>query len=210
MSLKNTMGLLSQKAYISLIVLVISVHPGLKGQSAGIKEVFDTASIEQQFTYIFERSSRYEEYKVIRETWLNQYRKNLNDTIQGVRKMLDENNKIISTKNQEIESLKSSLSATKEDLDEAIKEKNSFVFFGIKIAKTFYNLIMWILVAGLIFMLVIVFLMYKRSNVVTRETVSNLDRLQKESEEYRNQSRLKMEKIKREHLDELLKLKSGQ
>lgn len=204
------MGLLSQKAYISLIVLVISVHPGLKGQSAGIKEVFDTASIEQQFTYIFERSSRYEEYKVIRETWLNQYRKNLNDTIQGVRKMLDENNKIISTKNQEIESLKSSLSATKEDLDEAIKEKNSFVFFGIKIAKTFYNLIMWILVAGLIFMLVIVFLMYKRSNVVTRETVSNLDRLQKESEEYRNQSRLKMEKIKREHLDELLKLKSGQ
>ncbi|MBE0655328.1 MAG: hypothetical protein IH594_16120 [Bacteroidales bacterium] len=208
--MKSKTGLLSKKAYISLIILVISVHTGLKGQSPGIKEVFDTASIEQQFTYIFERSSRYEEYKVIREAWLNQYRKNLNDTIQGVRKMLDENNKIISTKNQEIESLKSSLSATREDLDKAIKEKNSFVFFGIKIAKTFYNLIMWILVAGLIFMLVIVFLMYKRSNVVTRETVSNLDRLQKESEEYRNQSRLKMEKIKREHLDELLKLKSGQ
>ncbi|MFW5645379.1 MAG: hypothetical protein ACOCZL_05660 [Bacteroidota bacterium] len=75
--------------------------------------------------------------------------------------------------------------------------------------KILYNLIMWIIIAGLAALLVIVFLMYRRNHAVTRDATSKYDKLQKEHEEYRNNSRLKIEKLKREHLDEILKLKGN-
>jgi hypothetical protein len=73
-----------------------------------------------------------------------------------------------------------------------------------------YNLVLWIIVAGLVFVLVVVFLLYKRSHAVTRDNIQKYENLQNEYDEFRNNARIKMEKVKREHLNEIMKLKSGQ
>jgi biopolymer transport protein ExbB/TolQ len=192
-------------------VLIISFFSftNLNGQSAQLQEVLDSASVEEQFNYIVDKSSRYEQYKVIRETWLNQYRKSLNDTVNELRRRISDSRETITERNQEIQSLNTRLQNTEEDLKTAIKEKNSLLFLGIKMDKTLYNLIMWVLVAILTTGIILLFLMYKRSHTITRESVKKAEKLQNEYDEYRNNSRLKIEKLKREHLDEILKLKGG-
>lgn len=193
-----------------LCILIIPATSSLSAQTGNINSILDTLNIEEQFDYIFERSSRYEQYKVIREVWLNQYMDNLEDTINGLRSDLNEYENIVSTKNNEISSLEDQLSDTKTELEETIKERNSFDLIGLKIDKVAYNLIMWIIVAALAFALILVFLLYKRSHAITRENIQKCEELQKEYDEFRNNARLKMEKVKRDHLNEILKLKSGQ
>lgn len=200
-------------SFLSIIlVLLFSLQPFFKlnAQSANINDILDTLTIEEQFDYLFERSSRYEQYKVIREVWLNQYMENLGDTVSGLRNNIADNKATIAQKDNEISSLNESLSKTQADLDDAIKERNSFDIFGLKIDKITYNFIMWVIIAALAFLLVVGYLLYKRSHAVTREAVKRSEELQKEYDDFRNNSRLKMEKVKRDHLNEILKLKSGQ
>jgi len=204
---------LTRRNFLSGLIIFFLLLPRIyfvNGQSASLKEMMDTAKIEEQFNYIYEKASRYEEYKVIREYWLIQYRQSLNDSIRKFRENITDNNRLISEKSLEISSLNDQLSEVKHERDLAVKEKNSLNFIGIPMDKTLYNLIMWILVAALIFVLVLVYLMYKRSNIITREIQSQISDLQIEYDEFRNNARIKMEKVKRDHLNEIIKLKSGQ
>jgi hypothetical protein len=194
------------KGLIILTLSLLFLHNS-NSQTSSLREMMDTTSIEKQYDYIFEKSSRYEEYKVIRETWLNQYRESLYDTVNGLRNTITENNQVIEDKNTEIQNLNDELSKVTEEKDLAIKEKNSLSFLGLKLDKTFYNLIMWIIVITLAVLLVVTYLMFKRSNLVTRDTKSEISQLQKEYDDYRNSARLPMEKVKRDHLDEIQKMK---
>ncbi len=196
------------KAVIFSLMLLPQIS-GLNAQNTQLQEVMDSASIEEQFNYIFEKSSRYEEYKVIRETWLNKYRQSLNDTMNSVRNTISDNKKMIAAKNEQIESLNNTMETTRDELKTAIREKNSLMFLGLKMDKTFYNLLMWVLVAALAFGLIFVFLIYKRNKIITREAVAEAKKVQDEYDDYRNRSRLKVEKLRREHLDEILKLKGN-
>lgn len=208
---KEITSLLNLKV-LSFLIIVFIVFPGksiIHAQSGNLTEIMDTTSIEKQYDYIIEKSSRYEQYKVIRETWLNQYRESLYDTISGLRNTITENKQVINDKDNKIQELNDELANVKDERDLAVKEKNSLKFLGIKLEKTFYNLIMWIVIVALAVMLVLVYLMFKRSNIVTRETKSEITDLQKEYDEYRNNARLKMEKVKRDHLNEIQKIKGG-
>ncbi|MGC9341779.1 MAG: hypothetical protein ACP5E3_03690 [Bacteroidales bacterium] len=195
-------------ALLSLFIIPGFSH--LHAQTSDINSILDTLVIEDQFDYIFERSSRYEQYKVIREVWLNQFMENLEDTVNGLRSDINELESTVNSKDQQISTLENQLTSTQGDLEESIKERNSFDVFGLKIDKVAYNIIMWIIVAALIFILVVVFLLYKRSHAVTRDNIQKYETLQSEYDEFRNNARLKMEKVKREHLNEIMKLKSGQ
>lgn len=195
-------------ALLSLFIIPGFLH--LHAQTSDINSILDTLVIEDQFDYIFKRSSRYEQYKVIREVWLNQFMENLEDTVNGLRSDINELESTVNSKDQQISNLENQLASTQGDLEESIKERNSFDVFGLKIDKVAYNIIMWIIVAALIFILVVVFLLYKRSHAVTRDNIQKYETLQSEYDEFRNNARLKMEKVKREHLNEIMKLKSGQ
>jgi hypothetical protein len=73
--------------------------------------------------------------------------------------------------------------------------------------KALYNSIMWIIILALIILLVILFLMFKRSFVVTRQTTKDLEEIREEFESYRQQSRERYEKLVVQHHQEVLKLK---
>lgn len=201
-----------KRKFITVFLVTIfslTAFNGVHAQNDKLQEVLDSAAIEEQFNYIFERSSRYEEYKVIRENWLIRYRESLNDTINKLRQEISENEKLVASKNEKIQSLNNNLENTEEQLSIAVKERNTLNFLGIKMDKVLYNLIMWVIIGALAVFLVVVFLMYKRSHAITRDVTSKYEKLQNKYDEYRNNSRLKIEKLKREHLDEILKLKGN-
>jgi flagellar biosynthesis/type III secretory pathway M-ring protein FliF/YscJ len=104
-------------------------------------------------------------------------------------------------------SLEQTLQETTEERDLAIKNKNSLSFLGIQMNKAFYNSIMWIIILALAVLLVILFLLFKRSFTVTRQTTKDLEETREEFESYRQQSRERYEKLVVQHHQEVLKLK---
>ena len=81
------------------------------------------------------------------------------------------------------------------------------VFLGIQMQRGVYNTIMWIIVLGLLSLGVSLFLLFKRSFVVTSQTKHELENIQKEYEEHRKSSREKYEKLVVSHHSEIMKMK---
>ena len=70
-----------------------------------------------------------------------------------------------------------------------------------------YNTFMWILVLILLGAGAFLFLLFKRSHVVTSATKKELETTQEDYEEYRKSSREKYEKLVVNHHNEIMKLK---
>jgi hypothetical protein len=113
----------------------------------------------------------------------------------------------LTERNVQIDILNSDLTRAKNERDQAIRTKDSFSFLGIQVHKTLYNTIMWVIVLGLAFVVVILFLMFKRSHAVTSTTRKELESIQEEYEDYRKSSREKYEKLVVSHHNEIMRLK---
>ena len=107
----------------------------------------------------------------------------------------------------QIETLNTDLSRAKSERDQSIRTKDSFVFLGMEVQKGVYNTIMWIVVIGLVIVGVFLFLLFKRSFVVTSQTKQELETIQEEYDEYKKNSREKYEKLVVAHHNEIMKLK---
>jgi hypothetical protein len=87
------------------------------------------------------------------------------------------------------------LTSTRSQLEEVTATKNKIRVFGMEINKTTYNTIMWILVGGLILLMVLGFLVFKRNLVVLLRTEKDLKELKEEFATYRQTSRIAREKV---------------
>jgi len=108
---------------------------------------------------------------------------------------------------QRIDSLISSLEATRNDLNEMTRTKNSIHLFGMEVNKVPYNAVMWTIIAVLIFLLVAGYLAFKQTRHVTTRTQKDLDELREGFEDYRTKTRLEREKTALNHFNEIKKLK---
>jgi hypothetical protein len=103
--------------------------------------------------------------------------------------------------------LNSGLYKLNNELEIAIKNKNSIKFVGIQTNKILYKTIMWAIVIGLATLLVILFLVFKRNHSVTVKIRKDLDETQKEYETYKLSARERYEKLVVSHHNEIKKLK---
>jgi len=190
-----------------LLFLITSVSPSLRAQSNTIIAVLDSATFEAQLEFIHERTRVYNNFRAIREDVFLQMKLNAIDTLRNEKLKVARLNRELSERNFQIETLNTDLSRTKNERDQSIRTKDSFVFLGIQTQKGVYNTIMWIIVLGLLSLAVILFLMFKRSFVVTSQTKHELENIQNEYEEYKKNSREKHEKLVVSHHNEIMKIK---
>lgn len=167
----------------------------------------DTAGIKEQLDFVFDKANAYNEYKVIKTASLYKLKKNINDSIIAAKKVISQDKALIAEKNNTIDTLQNQLQVTNANLVEAVETKNSLSFLGIQMDKTYYNSLMWTILAVLAILLGIVSVMFKQSNAVTARTRAELDEIKKEYDEYRNNARIKKEQLVIKHHDEVKKLK---
>jgi len=193
----------------SVIILVILLTlTKVNGQTA-MPDVFLNNSIKEQMNYLEERTRIYENYRAIREDMFQKAKENVIDTLSFAR---DESAKLkirTGILYESIDSLISVLETTKSNLEESKRTKDSIRVFGNEINKTVYNSLMWTIIAGLIAVLAIGFLAFKRNISVTRSTKKDLQELKDEFEDYRKTSREAREKISMDHFNEIRRLKGG-
>ena len=202
--MKNT-RLITQIFAIALCIFLFSIE--VSGQSSALA-VQDTATLEQQFEYIQDKTRIYEDYRAIRNDVFLKMKKNALDSLnehilneQRLRIDLDE-------RNLEINKLSSDLARISDERDEAIRNRDSLKFMGINMAKPLYKSIMWFIILGLTILAAVLFILFRRVHAVTSELKEKLHNMQEEYESHRKSSREKYEKLVVSHHDELMKLKN--
>jgi hypothetical protein len=189
------------------LISLIAVGANATIAQSPIPAILDSASLESQLEYLQKRTRIYNGFRAIRDDiflkMIGNSLDSLNEEKMGVARLNSE----VTERDFQIETLNSDLTRTKNERDQAIRTKDSFTFLGILVQKGVYNTIMWIAVLGLVVVLVILFLLFKRSHIVTTQTRKELDAIQTEYEEYRKSSREKHEKLVVAHHSEIMKLR---
>jgi hypothetical protein len=197
-----------KSALIFALIAVMAVSTSTRGVSQTVMpEVLVKGTLQEQMNYLDEKTRIYDDYRAIREDMFQKIKNNSVDSLTKAKSKISGFVKLTGTLNVRIDSLNSSLNVTREELKEISRTKNSISVIGIKIEKTVYNNIMWMIVAGLAFVLVIGFLTFKRNLTITLNTKKELKELNEEFEAYRKKTRLDREKMSMDHFKEVQKLK---
>lgn len=165
----------------------------------------DAGTIESQFDYINSKSNSFQEYKVVKKTWLSKIESNITDSIIKMKSELAEMNSASLTRKNDMDSLRAETAAAQSELEAAVATKNSIAFLGIQTHKNLYNSIMWGLVVGLAALLFFFVFRFNRSHAVTAEAVKTLEETKEEFESHRKKALEREQKLNRRLQDELNK-----
>lgn len=191
----------------AIIVAVIILSSARGISQALFPEILIKGTFQEQMTYLEEKTRIYEDYRAIREDMFQRIKNNAIDSLTNAKNKISGYVTLTGRLNLRIDSLNSNLNATREELKEVTRTKNSISVIGINLDKNLYNTIMWLIVAGLAFLLVIGFLAFKRNRTITLSTKKELNELKEEFEAYRKKTRLDKEKMSMDHFKEIQKLK---
>jgi len=165
----------------------------------------DNLSLSKQFEQVYRRSSSYKDFKVIRKSTFQNLKKNTLDSI----KIIDEKLKIESQKNTRLEQEISSVAKIRLEqnleLSEAILEKNTISFVGLKLKKNTFKIIIWSIF--FMFIIIICYLAYKLKDGVriTSQAKKELTRVEEEFNSYKKKSLVRDQKLRRQLQDEINK-----
>lgn len=192
-----------------MIMVLSACLPVNVGAQAKMMEMLDSAAIREQMDYIQQKTLIYENFRAIREDIFQKMKRNVLDTISEIKKDRTELNRLLFASNTQIDTLNSEKALLKEELDTAIKNKNTISFLGIPMNKILYNTLMWAIIIGLAGLLVILFLLYKRNHSVTVQMRKDFEELKEEHESHKKQARERYEKLVVSHHHEIQQLKEG-
>jgi len=202
MSMKKTYSII----LTACIVMVISLQSTV---AQTIQEVLDSATLENQLIFVEDHTRIYENFRAIREDAFQKMKSNSIDSINRAKLEIASLNSELTERNVEIETLNADLGRAKNERDQAIRTKESFMLLGIEMNKGVYSTVLWIIILLLVLVGVILFLLFKRAYVVTSQTQKELESLKQEYEEHKKTSREKYEKLVVNHHNEIMKLKRG-
>ena len=167
----------------------------------------DSDNLENQFQYIITKTEVYDQYQVVKRTLLYKLKKNTLDSIKSLKAQQDDLNTQVKDLKSELSVTETNLKDTQNRYNTATTEKDSLKLFGILITKATYYIIVLTIILGLIAALIIVFILFKRSNAITIKTKDTLTNTQEEFEKHRKWALEKEQKLSRELLKEKQKNK---
>jgi len=193
---------------ILITALFSSFYPLAQAQS-GALAVLDSALLESQLEYVHENTRVYNNFRAIREDIFLKLKGNVMDTLVEQKLLVEQLNSRLAERDFQIETLNTDLSRTKNERDEAIKNKNSLSLLGMNLNKALYNSVMWFIILGLAALAGIMLVLFRRAHTVTSQVKTDLETTQEEFDQYRKNAREKYEKLVVSHHHEIMKLKNS-
>ena len=175
--------------------------------SQSTKKFIDTGSVKNQFEYVIDESNNYQDYKVVKATWLLKLKSNVTDSLLASKKNILDNSSIMNSQKQLIDSLNIKLASTDTVIADLIAEKESISLFGIQFEKTTFKTLFFLIVVGLIGALLFFITKFKQSNIITTQSKLELEQAEDEFEIYREKALQREQKAMRRLQDELNKQK---
>lgn len=188
------------------IVILFSIFINTSwAQESGKNEPSNKGNIEEQFRFIIEKSSRYQDFKVVKEASLGVLRSNVLDTLKKLKNSLKASNNMVKTRELHMDSIKAVLQTTNNRLDETFREKNSVRFLGMLMSKEAYTKLMWFIISALALILIVFVILFKRSNKITVQNMIALEETRAEFDKFRKRALAREQELSRNHLAELNK-----
>jgi preprotein translocase subunit SecF len=189
------------------LVFLFSITLSAQNRAVTVTKSLNEGTIDNQFDYLIKKSNRYQDFKVVKRTWLNQLKKSVGDSLVLLRTELNSTKNLLTEKENEINKLTNSLDTTNKNVTTLNNEKDNINFFGTLISKGLYNTILWSIIGLLILALVTYILRFNRSNSITKETNNNFAELEREHESHRQRSLEREQQLRRKLQDEINKQK---
>jgi hypothetical protein len=172
-------------------------------------EIMEKGSLQEQMDYMNEKTNIYNGYRAVRDDIFLKMIKNSLDSLNNAKKNISKLNIEINSLNDEKANLTKKLETTNAELEEAVKNRDSLSLLGIPMNKALYNSVVWIIIAGLIFLLVLTGLFYQRNRKVTISSRNDLEDLKQEFDAYKLKARESREEMVVKHFNEIQKVKEG-
>lgn len=192
---------------IALLFAVLSLtFSNVSGQTKTPDEL-ETGTIREQIEHIEKKTRIYDNFRAVREDMFQKINRNVLDTLSAQKGRVTDLTKLTTSLNAKNDSLNVLLESTRNDLARVTSSKNKISVLGLEINKKAYNSIMWSLVGGLLVLMAMGFLIFKRNLVVLNRTEKDLKELKDEFEAYKQFSRQAREKLEMDNFRALQKLK---
>jgi hypothetical protein len=172
------------------------------------KPSFEKSNIQDQFNFVIEKSNHYQDFKVVKLTWLNDLKASVTDSLKRIRKEIINDKKQLLVKQAEIDTLHSELKQINATLSSSNNERDSIPFLFFQMNKHHYAVLVWLIIGILTLVLLIFFFLYKRSQAVTDKTQLTLAETKEEFEAHRKRALEREAKLGRDYLKELNKYKN--
>ncbi|TDK45483.1 hypothetical protein [Algoriphagus formosus] len=187
--------------HLVFLALTVTLLSGQLLAQETNENALQSGTIDEQFDYIYGASNNYQEYKVVRRSFLDRLKSNMLDSIQTMRGEVLELKKDVQTRQDSIRSIQNLLAQTESEKQEAIAAKDNFNFLGLGIQKGVYSTFMWVLVGALAAALALFSFKYFRSFSKIKKAEKDLSELQEEFEQHRKNTLERERKLKRELID---------
>ncbi len=167
-----------------LLISVTSISFAKKDINAWKKE----KTLNQQYVVFKKNLNFWNGSYFLKEAQLTQFFSAVTDSIAVLEKeVLDNKNQIASLQN-ELNTKIEEVGKIQTELNASIKRVNSITVFGMNLNKSVYSLFMYLFILGVLVLAGIFFLLYKRSNKITRYTKNEFNELKEEFETHKKNS----------------------
>lgn len=168
-----------------------------------IRGSLHSGPIDSQFFYLNGISRNQDDFKLVRRTNLDLIRKNVLDTIQQLKRQINDASSINQNHQQSAAMMQDSLSSLRQDLQVATDARDHFNFLGMSMSKSSYSFMVWCIIGVLLLILGYYIYRFNQSHAVTRETKTTFEELQEEFDQFRKKALEKEQKLKRQLQDEI-------
>ena len=167
-------------------------------------------NLDDQYKYLIENTESYNDFKVIRESRLNEFWAVVQDSVGLLKGQIAENEQQIILLQDEIASLKATMEDNQAAVDAAEFDRAHIQFLGIDFSKTLFITITLLIVFGLMLLLLVGSFQYNHNKRVAKQKLDDYNDLENRYEEFRKSTLEKQIKLKRELQTERNKLEEIQ
>lgn len=194
--------------HLPLLVFSLALYMATESQSNAQTNASNT--LRDQWTSMINSAESYNEYKIIKLTKLQDFRGAFNDSLNSYSVKLAELKTESAQLKTEVESLKSDLTEMSNNWQLSESTNAEINFLGLTFRKSFYNALVWSIIALLS---IVVFVMYsriKRVCSVVKRVKGAYSRISDEYRSHRYQATEHQIKLKRELQTALNKLEMAE
>jgi hypothetical protein len=186
---------------LNLLFLFSGISIAFAQDSTATQNSLSSGTITSQFDYIYRVSNKFQDYEVVKKSNLEQLKSNVLDSIRTMSKEVSDLKNQMSTLDDSVVIVKDLLAAEIEEKNQAIADRDNFIFLGIGIQKSAYSSMMWVLVLVLSGALAFFAVQYFRSSSKISKAEKDLIDVQEEFEQHRKNTLERERKLKRELID---------
>lgn len=197
--------------HLVLLVSIAVLLPSFSvfAQVAEKAPLSDKGSLESQFREILDKSSNYQDMKVVKVNALNSFLSHVTDSLNKLKAKVSLAATQKAADQQAYESLKNQLSSANSELAKVSEAKDNIPFLFFEVNKAIYNKVVWSLVGVLALSLLVIFLVYKKTKGIINQTKADLEEKKNELDTFRKRALERESQISRNYLNELNKYRNG-